>query len=168
MRRKNHHHRPTVRALLPLLLTVLVTGGCGDPGADARDSAVGQARQVAADAKASFAVQLRQAAETGEGDGALRDRLRSSLDSQPAGLGRSLEVTLEPGRQVVAQMVFFGHGEAGGGWTKDSYNVRLCAVLRGPPGPAPAVQMEALTCPADLQGDTASVGTIDETVPLSD
>lgn len=170
MRRMNQRHRPTARALLPLLLTALLAGACADPGPGAKESAVGRARQTAADAKASFTVQLQQAAANAEGDEALRDRIRSAMEvqTQPASLGRSLEVRIEPGRQVVAQMVFFGHGETGGGWTKESYNVRLCAVLRGAPGPTPTVEMEDLTCPGDLQADTPNVGTIDETVPLSD
>jgi hypothetical protein len=165
MRRQNQRW-----ALLPVLLTVLAAGGCGDPEAEAREYAAGRTRQTAADAKAAFAAQLQEADGSAEGDDALRERVRAALEiqTQPASLGRSLEIIIEPGRQVVARMVFFGHGEAGGGWTKESYNVRLCAVLRGTPGPDPAVEMENLDCPADLEPYEPNIGTVLETIPLSD
>lgn len=170
MRRTNQRNSPAARALLPALLAPLLAGGCGGPELYARESAVERARQTAADAEASFTDQLQVAAENAQGDQDLRDRLESTMEIQtrPASLGRPLQVTIDPGRQVVAHMVFFGHGEAGGGWTKVSYNVRLCAMLSGTPGPAPTVEVEDLTCPGDLQPDTSIIGTIDETVPLSD
>lgn len=165
MRRESHHHGRARGVALCLLLTASLASGCGDPEAESRSTAVAQARGAAANAKASFTVLLQQADEAGDSDDVLSKRMQSVLGM--GGSGRPLKVMIEPGRQVVAWMVFFGHGYAGGGWTYTSYSVRLCAVLRGAPGPVPTVEMEAMTCPADLPAGEPNIGTIDETVSLN-
>ncbi|WP_330272531.1 hypothetical protein OG205_37345 [Lentzea sp. NBC_00516] len=89
--------------------------------------------------------------------GSDRDRLVAAhgpkiFDSRPLDGGFELD------------MVVYGHGEAGGGWTYEQVKVRTCVRVLVRRDRSPAAEASALECPPGLPTRVDGYGDIDQTV----
>lgn len=64
--------------------------------------------------------------------------------------------------------VYYGQGQAGGGWTSETRSVRLCVRFTARLGPEPAVEAADVECAASLPSSAPGSGTFDRTVRLTD
>jgi hypothetical protein len=64
--------------------------------------------------------------------------------------------------------VYYGQGQAGGGWTAESRSVRLCVRFTAHLEPTPVVEAADVECAASLPSSVPGFGTFNRTVRLAD
>jgi hypothetical protein len=157
---------------LLVVASLSVTAGCGDPldsRPRARQTAVNSVRAGAEAAQHDLNRILQDPPAVSQEPAALSDRVRAELaGSYGTAHDQILAVTADPGRTVRAQLVLYAQGEAGGGLDYESVTVRLCVALQGTAGPAASAELDDAPCPSEMPSPGPYVGTVDETVRLTD
>lgn len=150
-----------------LLAVCFIAAGCTslEPKERAKQTAIADVQDQAAEAQSGFTSRLRWIAgknRSAADPSADQRLLRESLS------GNVLKVTVDADRTAHLELVFFGHGEAGGGLSYESANVRLCVAMTGRIDANTTAEMRDLSCPDDTPAPEPGIGAIDETVQLDD
>jgi hypothetical protein len=147
-----------------LFAVCFLAAGCTslDPKERAKETATRNVRAEAVVTQEQFVVQLRQAAEQNRSVADLTTALRSAFDQSPD--RDVLDVQVGSDRAARLEVVLHGRGEAGGGLSYESANVRLCVVMTGEVTVNATAESHDLSCPDDTPAP--GPGTIDETVKL--
>lgn len=135
-----------------------------DPKERAKETATQNVRAEAVVTQEQFVVQLRQAAEQHQSVADITTALRSTFDQSPH--RDVLDVKVGSHRAARLEVVLYGHGEAGGGLSYESANVRLCVAMTGQVAVNATAELHDLSCPDDTPAPGPGTGSIDETVKL--
>ncbi|CCH35671.1 hypothetical protein ABZ816_13790 [Actinosynnema sp. NPDC047251] len=145
-------------------MVVLAVIAAGTTACGARDRAGELAAQDARDEVARGRDQVEAAARRSGGRGAEA----ALADSVAAGDPDRVfdKRTSADGFEVDA--VFYGKGEAGGGWGYQSTAVRLCVRFAARLGGSPTVEARDVDCPDPLPPVPPHYGTVERTIRLAD
>ncbi|WP_447004925.1 hypothetical protein ACRAKI_36020 [Saccharothrix isguenensis] len=149
-----------IRGVLVVVATVVVTtAGCASEVDLAFDYATGDARDDAERGRSRTEGAARRLPERGP-EAALAEAVAGDPDrvfgSRATANGFELDA------------VYYGQGQAGGGWTAESRSVRLCVRFTARLEPTPVVATSDVECAASLPSSVSGFGAVDRTVRLTD
>ncbi|MER5261049.1 hypothetical protein ABTZ99_03050 [Actinosynnema sp. NPDC002837] len=148
-----------IRGLLVVAAVAATTAGCASEADQAFDYATRHARDDAERGRDRVEGTVRRTRGQGPG-AALAEAVAGDPDrvfgSRTTPTGFELDV------------VYYGQGQAGGGWTAESRSVRLCVRFTARLDPEPVVEAADVECAASLPSAAPGFGTFDRTVRLTD
>ncbi|MEV8436236.1 hypothetical protein AB0425_02575 [Actinosynnema sp. NPDC051121] len=148
-----------IRALLVVAAVAVTTGACTSEADRAFDYAAQDARDAAERDRLRVEGAARKAREKGP---------EAALAEAVAGDPKRVFGTRTTADGFELDAVYYGQGQAGGGWTAESRSVRLCVRFIGRVEPKPVVEAADVECAASLPSVAPDSGTFNRTIRLTD